>query len=42
MACDASPGRFGRLGLCAVISLIATALMTDYPGTDISQEYQFR
>jgi hypothetical protein len=30
------------IAACAVISLIATALMTDYTGKDISAEYQSR
>jgi metabolite-proton symporter len=30
------------IGICAVITLIATALMTDYTGKDISGEYQSR
>jgi hypothetical protein len=30
----------GYIGLCAVISLIATALMTDYTGKDIHGEYE--
>ncbi len=30
------------IALCAVITLIATALMTDYTGRDISDEYQLR
>ena len=28
------------IGLCAALSLIATAMMTDYTGQDISGEYQ--
>jgi phosphate starvation-inducible membrane PsiE len=30
------------IAICAVITLIATALMTDYTGRDISGEYQLR
>ena len=30
------------IAICAVITLIATALMTDYTGKDISGEYQSR
>jgi MFS family permease len=30
----------GYIGLCAVLSLIATALMTDYTGKDIHGEYE--
>jgi hypothetical protein len=30
------------IAICAVITLIATALMTDYTGKDISGEYQVR
>jgi MFS family permease len=30
------------IAACAVITLIATALMTDYTGKDISEEYQLR
>jgi hypothetical protein len=30
------------IAVCAVISLVATALMTDYTGRDISGEYQSR
>jgi hypothetical protein len=30
------------IAICAVISLIATALMTDYTGRDISGEYRAR
>src|SRR3979409_115949 len=30
------------IAICAVITLIATALMTDYTGKDISREYQSR
>lgn len=30
------------IAICAVISLIATALMSDYTGKDISEEYQSR
>jgi hypothetical protein len=28
------------IAICAVITLVATALMTDYTGKDISGEYQ--
>jgi hypothetical protein len=30
------------IAICAVITLIATALMTDYTGKDISGEYRSR
>ena len=30
------------IAICAVISLVATALMSDYTGKDISGEYQSR
>lgn len=30
------------IAICAVISLVATALMSDYTGMDISDEYQSR
>jgi len=30
------------IAVCAVITLVATALMTDYTGQDISAEYQSR
>src|SRR5947207_465900 len=30
----------GYIGFCAVLSLIATALMTDYTGKDIHGEYE--
>jgi hypothetical protein len=30
------------IAICAVITLIATALMTDYTGRDISGEYRSR
>ncbi|HLG83394.1 MAG TPA: hypothetical protein VKY22_20445 [Bradyrhizobium sp.] len=30
------------IAVCAVITLIATALMTDYTGRDISGEYKMR
>ena len=30
------------IAICGVISLIATAMMTDYTGRDISREYDFR
>jgi hypothetical protein len=31
-----------RSAVCAVITLVATALMTDYTGKDISGKYQSR
>jgi hypothetical protein len=30
------------IAICAVITLVATAMMTDYTGKDISGEYQSR
>jgi hypothetical protein len=30
------------IALCAVITIVATVLMTDYTGKDISGEYQTR
>jgi hypothetical protein len=32
----------GYIAVCAAITLVATALMTDYTGKDISGEYQSR
>src|SRR6202040_3176400 len=32
----------GYIAICAIITLVATALMTDYTGKDISGEYQSR
>jgi hypothetical protein len=44
-ACDACPGasvaHFGRLGLCGVIGLVATALTSDHTGLDVSDELSF-
>jgi hypothetical protein len=30
------------IAICAVVTLVATALMTDYAGKDVSGEYQSR
>jgi len=37
-----SPSIAIYIAICAVITLVATAMMTDYTGKDISGEYKSR
>jgi hypothetical protein len=39
---DGAPPLRLRIAICAVITLAATALMTDYTGKDISGDFQSR